>query len=247
MSVYFLEGVNVVGTAKTQTKTRPEAFLNFSYLAALKAELMRFQMKTKKCRCTFVTIPAHANYSICLCRVYLKPLTLQSGLSWSSGLWKRKNVILHELELQLWNSVCSRYKRKGSSSLGLDLRRQGVSWEESESNKKQKGRDKRKAADRYFSAVSRQLLRSQLALPTLPKTPDCHDVISAITFLPLGDHEGENNGGQTGTRFTQNWANIFCVRPTLHIPYNDHVILTHTINFNPIMFQCSWPSADIIS
>ncbi|XP_060938719.1 nuclear exosome regulator NRDE2 [Limanda limanda] len=97
----------------------------------------------------------------------------------------------------LYRGDVARYKRKGSSSLGLDLRRQGVSWEEAESNKKQKGRDKRKAAGRYFSAVSRQLLRSQLALPTLPKNPDCLDVISAITFLPLGDQEGENNGGQT--------------------------------------------------
>ncbi|XP_019940521.2 nuclear exosome regulator NRDE2 [Paralichthys olivaceus] len=100
----------------------------------------------------------------------------------------------------LYRGDVARYKRKGSSSLGLDLRRQGVSWEESESNKKQKGRDKKKAADRYFSAVSCQLLRSQCALPTLPKSPDCRDVISATTFLPLGDHEGENNGGQTVDR-----------------------------------------------
>ncbi|XP_047183296.1 nuclear exosome regulator NRDE2 isoform X2 [Scophthalmus maximus] len=97
----------------------------------------------------------------------------------------------------LYRGDVARYKRKGSSSLGLHPRSQGVSWQESESNKKQKGGDKKKAADRYFSAVSRQLLRSESAVPLLPKVPDCSDVIS--TFLPLAD-EGENNRGETGDR-----------------------------------------------
>uniref|UniRef100_A0A3Q3S983 NRDE-2, necessary for RNA interference, domain containing n=1 Tax=Mastacembelus armatus TaxID=205130 RepID=A0A3Q3S983_9TELE len=66
----------------------------------------------------------------------------------------------------LYRGDVARYKRKGSSSLGLDRRRQEVSWEESESRKKQK--DKKKTADRYFSAVSRQLLRSEIPVPTLP-------------------------------------------------------------------------------
>uniref|UniRef100_A0A8D3AJ49 NRDE-2, necessary for RNA interference, domain containing n=1 Tax=Scophthalmus maximus TaxID=52904 RepID=A0A8D3AJ49_SCOMX len=80
----------------------------------------------------------------------------------------------------LYRGDVARYKRKGSSSLGLHPRSQGVSWQESESNKKQKGGDKKKAADRYFSAVSRQLLRSESAVPILPK--------------------GENNRGETGDR-----------------------------------------------
>uniref|UniRef100_A0A4W6FCV2 NRDE-2, necessary for RNA interference, domain containing n=1 Tax=Lates calcarifer TaxID=8187 RepID=A0A4W6FCV2_LATCA len=100
----------------------------------------------------------------------------------------------------LYRGDVARYKRKGSSSLGLDPRRQGVSWEESESNKKQKGGDKNKAADRYFSKVSRQLLRSEPAVPTLPTIPHCSDVISSTSFLPLDDDEGASKGGETGDR-----------------------------------------------
>ncbi|XP_044022933.1 nuclear exosome regulator NRDE2 [Siniperca chuatsi] len=99
----------------------------------------------------------------------------------------------------LYRGDVARYKRKGSSSLGLDPRRQGVSWEESESNKKQKGGDKKKGADRYFSAVSRQLLRSEPPIPTLPTIPECSGAISPTSFLPLGDKEG-NKGGEAGDR-----------------------------------------------
>lgn len=95
-------------------------------------------------------------------------------------------------------SVFSRYKRKGSSSLGLDHRTQGISWEESESNKKQKGGDKKRAADRYFSTANRQLLRSQPTVPTLPTVPESSEVIGSISFLPLGCDEGEGKGGVTG-------------------------------------------------
>ncbi|XP_035529629.1 nuclear exosome regulator NRDE2 [Morone saxatilis] len=94
----------------------------------------------------------------------------------------------------LYRGDVARYKRKGISSLGLDPRRQGVSWEEAESNKKQKGGDKKKAADRYFSTASRQLLRSEPPVPTLPTIPECDNAISSTSFLPLGDDE-ENKGG----------------------------------------------------
>lgn len=87
--------------------------------------------------------------------------------------------------------------------MGLDPRRQGVSWEESESNKKQKGGDKKKAADRYFSAVSRQLLKSEPPVPTLPTIPECSDASCLTSFLPLGDDEGKK-GGEIGERFSHN-------------------------------------------
>uniref|UniRef100_A0A3Q3N3M5 NRDE-2, necessary for RNA interference, domain containing n=1 Tax=Labrus bergylta TaxID=56723 RepID=A0A3Q3N3M5_9LABR len=87
----------------------------------------------------------------------------------------------------LYRGDVARYKRKGSSSLGLDPCRQGVSWEESESNKKQKGRDKKKSADRYFSTVSRQLLRSEAPVPAIPTIPECSDANSPTSFLPLRD------------------------------------------------------------
>ncbi|KAF1375128.1 hypothetical protein PFLUV_G00236260 [Perca fluviatilis] len=98
----------------------------------------------------------------------------------------------------LYRGDVARYKRKGSSSLGLDLRRQGISWEESESNKKQRGGDKKRAADRYFSTVSRQLLRSEPPIPTLPTIPERGDAIGPASFLPLGDQE--NKGAETGDR-----------------------------------------------
>uniref|UniRef100_A0A7N5ZT17 NRDE-2, necessary for RNA interference, domain containing n=1 Tax=Anabas testudineus TaxID=64144 RepID=A0A7N5ZT17_ANATE len=84
----------------------------------------------------------------------------------------------------LYRGDVARYKRKGSSSLGLDPRRQQVSWEESES-KKQKSGDKKKAADRYFSTVSRQLLRSEPPVSTLPTIPESSDIIKSTSFLPL--------------------------------------------------------------
>lgn len=84
--------------------------------------------------------------------------------------------------------------------MGLDPRRQGVSWEESESNKKQKSGNKR-AADRYFSAVSRQLLRSEPPVPTLPTIPECSDAIRPTSFVPLGDEE-ENKEKVLGRSFS---------------------------------------------
>lgn len=81
--------------------------------------------------------------------------------------------------------------------MGLDPQRQGVSWDESESNKKQKGRDKKEAADRYFSTVSRQQLTTETPVPAFPKIPECSD----SSFLPLGNDE-ENKGGETGKRFS---------------------------------------------
>lgn len=92
-----------------------------------------------------------------------------------------------------------RYKRKGSSSLGLDPHRQEVSWEESES-KKQKSADKKKAAGRYFSAVSRQLLRSETPVPVLSTIPESD--IKHNSFLLLGDTE-EKKGGEIGKLFSQ--------------------------------------------
>lgn len=99
----------------------------------------------------------------------------------------------------------SRYKRKGSSALGLESHRQGVSWEDSETNKKKKGGDSKKAADRYYSAVSRQLLRSAPALPVLHTTPDGSDAATSAFFLPLSDDEAENRG-EKGTKSKWEWG-----------------------------------------
>ncbi|XP_029349779.1 protein NRDE2 homolog [Echeneis naucrates] len=100
----------------------------------------------------------------------------------------------------LYRGDVARYKRKGRSSLGLDPVRQGVSWEESESNKKQKSGEKKKGDNRYFSRLSRQILRSNAAVPTLPTVPECSDVISTSSFLLLGDDEGANKEKETSDR-----------------------------------------------
>ncbi|XP_034531348.1 LOW QUALITY PROTEIN: nuclear exosome regulator NRDE2 [Notolabrus celidotus] len=135
-----------------------------------------------------------------------KPTPLASCFSWLDDLQTptgqafcvdRKADPANWTYKSLYRGDVARYRRKGSSSLGLNSHRQGVSWEESESNKKQKGGDKKKGADRYFSTVSRQLLRSEPPVPAIPTVPECSDGISAIPFLPLCE---EKKGGQTGDR-----------------------------------------------
>ncbi|XP_029982132.1 protein NRDE2 homolog isoform X2 [Sphaeramia orbicularis] len=104
----------------------------------------------------------------------------------------------------LYKGDVARYKRKGRSSLGLDACRQEISWEDL--TKKQRGGDKKKGADRYFSTVSRQLLRSVPPLPTLSANPDCRNVISTSSFLTLCGNEEEAKG-QTGDRSQMSLVN----------------------------------------
>ncbi|XP_061599992.1 nuclear exosome regulator NRDE2 isoform X2 [Cololabis saira] len=96
----------------------------------------------------------------------------------------------------LYRGDIARYKRKGSSSLGLDSRKQEISWEDSETKKKHKKGDNKNAADRYFSTASRHLLKSEPAVPVLSVTPDGSQAITS--FLPLGNAEGENRRPETG-------------------------------------------------
>lgn len=99
----------------------------------------------------------------------------------------------------LKQSLCSRYKRKGNTTLGLDPRKQEVSWEESESNKKRKGTNK-KAADRYYSAVSRQMLKSEAPVSIFPTISECSATTSLTSFLPLT--EEENLKREPGRRYS---------------------------------------------
>ncbi|XP_004559358.3 nuclear exosome regulator NRDE2 [Maylandia zebra] len=98
----------------------------------------------------------------------------------------------------LYRGDVARYRRKGSSALGLDFHKQGVSWEDSEvtNKKKKKGGDGKKAADRYYSTVSRQLLKAAPALPALPASFDGSDGTSSAIFLPLCDDEADNKEGE---------------------------------------------------
>lgn len=80
--------------------------------------------------------------------------------------------------------------------MGLDTRRQGISWDDSETKKKQKASDSKKGADRYFSVVNRRLLRSDTPLTVLSKYPDA---ITSSSYLRLSDGEEENERRKTGT------------------------------------------------
>lgn len=74
-----------------------------------------------------------------------------------------------------------RYKRKGSSALGLDSRTQGVCWEDSAIDRKRK----EKRDERYFSPSNRRLFSAE-APPTLsaPHT-DSTQSTDPASFIPL--------------------------------------------------------------
>ncbi|XP_015245421.1 PREDICTED: protein NRDE2 homolog [Cyprinodon variegatus] len=99
----------------------------------------------------------------------------------------------------LYRGDVARYKRKGSSTLGLDFLRQGVSWEESETKKKKKKANSGNQDERYFSVATRKLLRSEAPVSVISVTPESSDVINSSSFLPLGDAEQESMG-QSGDK-----------------------------------------------
>lgn len=72
-------------------------------------------------------------------------------------------------------------------------------------NKKKKGGDRKKAADRYYSTVSRQLLKAAPALPALPASSDGSDGTSSAIFLPLGDDEADTKEGDKGMGCSWVW------------------------------------------
>lgn len=83
--------------------------------------------------------------------------------------------------------------------MGLDRRKQEVSWDESQSKKKKKKGPNKEAADRYYSAVNRQLLKSGAPVSIVPTNSECSGATGS--FLPLTDNE-ENTKAQPGRRFS---------------------------------------------
>uniref|UniRef100_A0AAY4B1D1 Protein NRDE2 homolog n=1 Tax=Denticeps clupeoides TaxID=299321 RepID=A0AAY4B1D1_9TELE len=67
----------------------------------------------------------------------------------------------------LYRGDIARYRRKGASCLGLDPRKQAVSWSEGGPGRKRSDRK----SDRYYSTAVQQLLRSD-GHPALPAPPD---------------------------------------------------------------------------
>nr|XP_015205763.1 PREDICTED: protein NRDE2 homolog [Lepisosteus oculatus] len=81
----------------------------------------------------------------------------------------------------LYRADIARYKRKGNCPLGLNPKTQGVTWDDSASEKK-KG-EKRQAQERYFSRAGRQLLSAEGA----PVRPRAEPPSPRGGFLPLPD------------------------------------------------------------
>ncbi|KAL6477228.1 hypothetical protein MHYP_G00130630 [Metynnis hypsauchen] len=79
----------------------------------------------------------------------------------------------------LYRGDIARYRRKGSSALGLDTRTQAVYWDDSVQDKKRVDRK----PERYFHPSVRQLLRS-VAVAVLPDAPPTAPAGPA-PFLPL--------------------------------------------------------------
>ncbi|XP_076834625.1 nuclear exosome regulator NRDE2 [Brachyhypopomus gauderio] len=79
----------------------------------------------------------------------------------------------------LYRAHIARYRRKGSSALGLDSRTQAVVWDDSAAGKKR--RDQK--PERYFSPSVRRLLQGE-AVPSLPDAP----LPEPAPFIPLGNH-----------------------------------------------------------
>ncbi|KAM6973261.1 nuclear exosome regulator NRDE2 [Aplochiton taeniatus] len=107
----------------------------------------------------------------------------------------------------LYRGDIARYRRKGSSSLGLDRRTQEVSWAESEPNQKQKGGDKKKRTERYFSSANRQLLRAETPASVLPRAPEASNSPNPLSFIPLAGWEEEKLEKAETRRGEAPWVN----------------------------------------
>lgn len=111
----------------------------------------------------------------------------------------------------LYRGDVARYRRKGTSLFGHDPLRQGVTWDESDSKKKHRGKDRRMRGgggcgeDRYFSKSSRQELKAQSPTLLLPSTPE-NDISKGQAFLALCD-EGKTKDAHTNDRLQNSSLN----------------------------------------
>uniref|UniRef100_A0AAV2JD92 NRDE-2, necessary for RNA interference, domain containing n=1 Tax=Knipowitschia caucasica TaxID=637954 RepID=A0AAV2JD92_KNICA len=103
----------------------------------------------------------------------------------------------------LYRGDVARYRRKGSSVLGVDPRRQGVVWDDPGSDKKLKDKKKRRGVgcgeERYFSTACRQLLLSELPVLIAPTATSVNIDIKGEPFLALCDTK-ENTESLTSER-----------------------------------------------
>ncbi|XP_062325601.1 nuclear exosome regulator NRDE2 [Osmerus eperlanus] len=93
----------------------------------------------------------------------------------------------------LYRGDIARYRRKGQSCLGLDPRRQAISWAESESSNRKRSDKNRKQTERYFCSSARPLLKAP-SVPSLPGAPAPGPTLEYIP-LPLCPKEGGAGAG----------------------------------------------------
>ncbi|XP_041928788.1 nuclear exosome regulator NRDE2 isoform X1 [Alosa sapidissima] len=104
----------------------------------------------------------------------------------------------------LYRGDVARYKRKGSSSLGLDARSQAVSWDEPAGQEKKRAAPRR--TERYYSSQARQLLRSD-ALPSRPPAPGgSAEEPGGTSFIPLPSLSAEQEASATA-KGSCSWVN----------------------------------------
>ncbi|MCJ8737249.1 hypothetical protein PDJAM_G00021920 [Pangasius djambal] len=112
----------------------------------------------------------------------------------------------------LYRAHIARYKRKGSSALGLDSRTQGVCWEDSAPDRKRK----EKRDERYFSPSNRRLLSSETP-PTLSAPPtDSTLSTDPASFIPLPPSKEEpDSAPHTGTSTSTNPLRVYDLATSL--------------------------------
>lgn len=105
-------------------------------------------------------------------------------------------------------SLFLRYRRKGSSCLGLDPKTQAVSWAET---KPTKAKQVVRTVERYFSSVGRQQLGVAGRLE-LPGSRGSGPSLEAVRFIPVPPILEEE--GSMGTTMAPTWVNPLGVYDT---------------------------------
>nr|XP_023684514.1 protein NRDE2 homolog [Paramormyrops kingsleyae] len=110
----------------------------------------------------------------------------------NAGNWQYKS---------LYRGDIARYRRKGSSCLGLDSKTQAVSWAET---KPTNAKRVLRTAERYFCSVSRQQL-SAAGRPELPGSRGSGPSLAAVRFIPVPPVLEEE--GSMRTTMGPTWVN----------------------------------------
>ncbi|XP_020774937.2 nuclear exosome regulator NRDE2 isoform X1 [Boleophthalmus pectinirostris] len=117
----------------------------------------------------------------------------------------------------LYRGDVARYRRKGASILGIDPHREGVTWDDSESNKKQKAKDKKNRGgggfgdERYYSTANQRLLISESPVLLLPTETPENCINRGAPFLAFCDNKDNtiHNLSIDGSQSTLNPLGVY--------------------------------------